>query len=193
MAGGSSSGSAALVAAGEVDMAIAGDQGGSIRIPSSNCGVCGMKPTHGLVPYTGIMPIEQTLDCVGPVTAGALSGAEWLAATGTPAAAGTHPPSLAPADGRSRVAGDKHPPLRYATIPDVLRETVSRHGPRDAVVLPREGRTLSYYDLDREVDALAGGLLALSSTTPGSSPIASGSAKPIGCASRCRSTTASSW
>ncbi|MCR9214269.1 MAG: amidase [Proteobacteria bacterium] len=68
MAGGSSSGSAALVAAGEVDMAIAGDQGGSIRIPSSNCGCYGMKATHGLVPYTGVMPVEQTIDHVGPVT-----------------------------------------------------------------------------------------------------------------------------
>lgn len=68
MAGGSSAGSAALVAAGEVDMAIAGDQGGSIRIPSSNCGCYGMKPTHGLVPYTGAMPIEQTIDHLGPVT-----------------------------------------------------------------------------------------------------------------------------
>ena len=68
MAGGSSSGSAALVAAGEVDMAIAGDQGGSIRIPASNCGVYGMKATHGLVPYTGAMPIEQTIDHLGPVT-----------------------------------------------------------------------------------------------------------------------------
>jgi amidase len=68
MAGGSSGGSAALVATGEVDMAIAGDQGGSIRIPSSNCGVYGMKPTHGLVPYSGVMPIEQTIDHVGPVT-----------------------------------------------------------------------------------------------------------------------------
>ncbi len=68
MAGGSSSGSAALVAAGEVDMAIAGDQGGSIRIPSANCGVYGMKATHGLVPYTGIMPIERTIDHVGPVS-----------------------------------------------------------------------------------------------------------------------------
>lgn len=68
MAGGSSGGSAALVAAGEVDMAIAGDQGGSIRIPSSNCGVYGMKPTHGLVPYTGVMPVEQTIDHVGPMT-----------------------------------------------------------------------------------------------------------------------------
>src|SRR5215475_740541 len=68
-AGGSSSGSAALVAAGEVDMAIGGDQGGSIRIPSSYCGIYGLKPTHGLVPYTGIMPIEVTLDHTGPMTA----------------------------------------------------------------------------------------------------------------------------
>ncbi len=68
-AGGSSSGSAAVVAAGEVPMALGGDQGGSIRIPASFCGVYGMKPTHGLVPYTGIMPIELTVDHTGPITA----------------------------------------------------------------------------------------------------------------------------
>jgi amidase len=67
-AGGSSSGSAALLAASEVDMAIGGDQGGSIRIPSAYCGVYGMKATHGLVPYTGVMPIEVTLDHTGPMT-----------------------------------------------------------------------------------------------------------------------------
>jgi amidase len=68
-AGGSSSGSGALVAAGEVDMAIGGDQGGSIRIPSAFCGIYGMKPTWGLVPYTGVMPIESTIDHTGPMTA----------------------------------------------------------------------------------------------------------------------------
>src|SRR5437763_14807419 len=68
-AGGSSSGSAAVVAAGEVEMAIGGDQGGSIRIPAAYCGVYGLKPTHGLVPYTGVMPIELTLDHTGPMTA----------------------------------------------------------------------------------------------------------------------------
>lgn len=68
-AGGSSSGSAALVAAGEADMAIGGDQGGSIRIPASYCGIYGMKATHGLVPYTGVMPIESTIDHTGPMTA----------------------------------------------------------------------------------------------------------------------------
>ncbi|WP_299738697.1 amidase [uncultured Roseobacter sp.] len=67
-AGGSSSGSAALVAAGIVDMATGGDQGGSIRIPASFCGVVGLKPTHGLVPYTGIFPVELTVDHAGPIT-----------------------------------------------------------------------------------------------------------------------------
>lgn len=67
-AGGSSSGSGALLAAGEVRLAIGADQGGSIRIPGSYCGVVGMKPTWGLVPYTGIMPIELTLDHVGPMS-----------------------------------------------------------------------------------------------------------------------------
>jgi amidase len=67
--GGSSSGSAALVAAGDVDMAIGGDQAGSIRIPASHCGIVGLKPTYGLVPYTGIAPLEITLDTCGPMTA----------------------------------------------------------------------------------------------------------------------------
>lgn len=67
-AGGSSSGCGALVGAGEVEMGIGGDQGGSIRMPGSLCGIYGMKPTHGLVPYTGIMPIEITIDHAGPMT-----------------------------------------------------------------------------------------------------------------------------
>ncbi len=68
-AGGSSSGSAALVASGGADLAVGGDQGGSVRIPSSFCGTVGHKPTHGLVPYTGAFPIESTLDHLGPITA----------------------------------------------------------------------------------------------------------------------------
>src|SRR4030095_8107689 len=68
-AGGSSSRRVVLVALREVDMAIGGDQGGSIRMPASFCGIYGMKPTHGLVPYTGIMPIEITVDHTGPMTA----------------------------------------------------------------------------------------------------------------------------
>lgn len=67
--GGSSSGSAALVAAGEVEMAIGCDQAGSIRIPASFSGIVGMKPSYGLVPYTGIMAVDMTLDHAGPMTA----------------------------------------------------------------------------------------------------------------------------
>ncbi|MET1250172.1 amidase [Sporolactobacillus sp. STCC-11] len=66
-AGGSSSGSAVLVATGEVDMAIGCDQTGSIRMPSAWCGILGLKPTWGLVPYTGIFPVDVTLDHVGPM------------------------------------------------------------------------------------------------------------------------------
>ena len=66
--GGSSSGCAALVAAGDVDMAIGGDQGGSIRAPSAFCGVYGMKPTFGLVSYTGCMPLDMNMDHIGPMT-----------------------------------------------------------------------------------------------------------------------------
>ncbi|MEM7695674.1 MAG: amidase [Pseudomonadota bacterium] len=77
-AGGSSSGSAALVANGDVDMSIGGDQGGSIRMPASWCGIYGMKPTHGLVPYTGVMPIEATIDHTGPMTANVIDNALML-------------------------------------------------------------------------------------------------------------------
>ena len=65
--GGSSSGSASLVARGIVDMAIGSDQAGSIRIPACWCGIVGLKPTYGLVPYTGIMSIEPAFDHVGPM------------------------------------------------------------------------------------------------------------------------------
>ncbi|MFT3671899.1 amidase [Aestuariivirga sp.] len=66
-AGGSSSGNAAAIAAGDLTMCVGGDQGGSVRTPASWCGVVGLKPTHGLVPYTGAFPIEPTLDHLGPM------------------------------------------------------------------------------------------------------------------------------
>ncbi|CAH1265688.1 QRSL1 [Branchiostoma lanceolatum] len=55
------------LALGEVDLAIGGDQGGSIRIPAAWSGVVGLKPTYGLVPYTGCVSAETTLDHVGPM------------------------------------------------------------------------------------------------------------------------------
>ena len=68
LAGGSSGGSAAALYYDDVDITIGADQGGSIRIPASWCGVVGLKPTHGLVPYTGIVAVDNTLDHVGPMS-----------------------------------------------------------------------------------------------------------------------------
>nr|XP_006818838.1 PREDICTED: glutamyl-tRNA(Gln) amidotransferase subunit A, chloroplastic/mitochondrial-like [Saccoglossus kowalevskii] len=68
MTSGSSTGSAVLVSTGAADMALGADQGGSIRGPASSCGIVGLKPTWGLVPYTGILSLEPTLDHVGPMT-----------------------------------------------------------------------------------------------------------------------------
>lgn len=68
VAGGSSSGSAAAVVTEDVDLAIGGDQGGSIRIPAAWSGCVGLKPTWGLIPYTGIIAADETLDHVGPMT-----------------------------------------------------------------------------------------------------------------------------
>ncbi|KAJ3718459.1 putative amidase [Lentinula raphanica] len=79
--GGSSSGCGVLIASGEADMGMGGDQGGSVRIPASWCGLFGLKPTFGLVPYTGIAPLEPTVDHTGPMTRTCLDNAILLKVT----------------------------------------------------------------------------------------------------------------
>ncbi|KAF9255993.1 amidase signature enzyme [Marasmius fiardii PR-910] len=66
-AGGSSSGCGALIGSGEIEMGVGGDQGGSIRIPAALCGLTGLKATFGLIPYTGVLPSESSLDHIGPM------------------------------------------------------------------------------------------------------------------------------
>ncbi|KAJ6070504.1 hypothetical protein N7467_011823 [Penicillium canescens] len=77
-AGGSTSGGAALVTAGLVDITIGGDQGGSIRVPASLCGCVGLKPTHGRVPFTGIASGDAMNDHAGPLTRTTLETAQCL-------------------------------------------------------------------------------------------------------------------
>lgn len=76
--GGSSSGSAVAAAAGLADFAIGTDTGGSVRIPSSYCGVYGFRPTHGRVPLDGVVPLAPMFDTVGWMS----SSAKQLAAAG---------------------------------------------------------------------------------------------------------------
>ena len=63
--GGSSSGSASMVASGLVDFALGTDTSGSIRVPSSHCGIFGYRPTHGAIPTDGVVPLAPSFDTVG--------------------------------------------------------------------------------------------------------------------------------
>lgn len=63
--GGSSAGSAVVVASGQVDFALGTDTGGSVRVPAGHCGVFGMRPTHGAVSNQGVLPLAPRFDTVG--------------------------------------------------------------------------------------------------------------------------------
>jgi aspartyl-tRNA(Asn)/glutamyl-tRNA(Gln) amidotransferase subunit A len=77
LAGGSSGGSAAAIAAGDVELALGSDSAGSIRIPAAWCGVVGFKPTYGLVSVEGCFPLAPSFDVVGPM-ASSVEGCEEL-------------------------------------------------------------------------------------------------------------------
>ena len=68
LAGGSSGGSAAAVAAGLVPLTLGSDTNGSVRVPASLCGVWGMRPGDGALPLDGVFPFVETLDTIGPFT-----------------------------------------------------------------------------------------------------------------------------
>jgi aspartyl-tRNA(Asn)/glutamyl-tRNA(Gln) amidotransferase subunit A len=80
MAGGSSGGSAAALAAGMCDAALGSDTGGSIRIPAACCGVVGFKPTYGAVPTGGLFPLAPSFDHAGPMARTVRECAEAFAA-----------------------------------------------------------------------------------------------------------------
>jgi len=145
MSGGSSSGCAAIVGSGEVTMAIGGDQGGSIRAPSAFCGIYGLKPTHGLVPYTGMMPIEHTLDHAGPMTSTVEENALLLEV-------------IAGADGLD--------PRQYAPVVDRYTEALDAGAEGLRIGVVREGfdQVFSEPDVDGKVRAAAARFEGLGAT-----------------------------
>ena len=80
LAGGSSGGSAAAIAAGDVELALGTDSGGSIRIPAAWCGIAGFKPSYDLVPSDGCFPLAPSFDHVGPMAATVQGCAELMRA-----------------------------------------------------------------------------------------------------------------
>ncbi len=92
--GGSSGGSAALVAAGHVPVAVGSDTGGSIRIPAAYCGIVGMKPSFGQVSLAGALPLSWTLDHAGPLASN-VADARTLLGVLSGAALPAHPAKLA--------------------------------------------------------------------------------------------------
>ncbi|BEU99378.1 amidase [Novosphingobium olei] len=78
ISGGSSSGSGAAVGARIVAGALGSDTGGSVRLPAALCGVVGLKPTHGLLPQDGMMPLSESLDTAGPLARSSRSVARLL-------------------------------------------------------------------------------------------------------------------
>lgn len=83
-AGGSSSGSAVAVATGMADLAVGGDQGGSIRVPAALCGIVGLKPTFGRIPYLGVATVDPALDHIGPMARDSRMAARMLAVMAGP-------------------------------------------------------------------------------------------------------------
>ena len=105
--GGSSSGSAAAVAAGDVALALGSDTGGSVRIPASFCGVVGLKPTHRHVPRFGFADLAPSLDHVGPLATDVATAARAYDALAGPDP--RDPSSLVASPSRDAAAGIDDP------------------------------------------------------------------------------------
>ncbi|MBT0668187.1 AtzE family amidohydrolase [Novosphingobium profundi] len=136
LAGGSSGGSAAVVAAGLLPFALGSDTNGSVRVPASLCGLYGLKPTHGALPLEGVFPFAQSFDDVGPFTASLADMVVlWEVLTGTrvPTRGDCAPIRVARLGGRFRANAD----------PDQLAAIDAIAGERPLLEIPEIARARS--------------------------------------------------
>jgi aspartyl-tRNA(Asn)/glutamyl-tRNA(Gln) amidotransferase subunit A len=144
--GGSSSGSAAAVAAGLGQASIGTDTGGSIRIPASFCGVVGLKPTFGRVSRSGVIPVSSNLDHVGPMARTVTDVALLLQAIAS------RPPTTLVQVLESGVQGLRLGVPRYRES-DLVDPEISAAVLRAVEVLEGEGAQLREVDLPDLLDA----------------------------------------
>jgi aspartyl-tRNA(Asn)/glutamyl-tRNA(Gln) amidotransferase subunit A len=128
--GGSSGGSAAVVAAGVCDLALGSDTGGSVRIPAAYCGVVGFKPSYGRLPLDGVFPLSPTCDHAGTLTSTVAGAAELLTVLATvevSGPAGASPSrSAAPAFTLGLLAGQLADPSVTPAVRDAVRAALGR-------------------------------------------------------------------
>jgi amidase len=131
--GGSSSGSAAAVAAGLVDFALGSDTGGSVRVPAALTGIFGIRPSHGRIPMAGMRPLAESFDTLGWFAREGLLLARVGAVLLGPDAAGWHPRKLLVAEDAWAAAD---PAVREALAPALTR-LEERFGAAETVTVGR--------------------------------------------------------
>ncbi|MGU3494575.1 amidase [Xanthobacteraceae bacterium A53D] len=133
--GGSSSGSAVVVAGGEVDFSIGTDTGGSVRLPASYCGILGIRTTHGRIPLTGAVPLAPSYDTLGWFARDAGLFAEVGKVLLGPAPGGALPNRLIIADDLFAAAG----PQVEAALKEGLARLLAAYGPATHVTVAPDG------------------------------------------------------
>jgi aspartyl-tRNA(Asn)/glutamyl-tRNA(Gln) amidotransferase subunit A len=154
--GGSSGGSAAAVAAGDADLALGTDTGGSIRCPAAFCGVVGIKPTYGLVSRYGLVAYANSLEQIGPIAPSVEEAAELLDVIAGPDA---HDATTREASGAHRApdsrAGEARetPETDYAAAADGDVEGLTIGVPTELVEGADEGVVERFWDAIAELEA----------------------------------------